>query len=564
MKQSKAPEGGLSYESIFSKGFAQFLLGGDFSDYTLVSVEDVEYRVHGLILAYSSKYFRKMMLQQPVPKEETPAEPAEEEDTPQVQESAQRGRKSLTPKSKRSKTPKIYKPSKSSKKSKLRKLKNDSPRKTFMAKPSALALPSSQHVESIVNSEEIFSEQSMHKMGTHRDTINAANGPPVMRRLKLPLPDPHRVFPIALEFCYNGYVDALKVENCIPLLPLADFYQIEGLKEQCSAIIASTIDRENAVAILYRAVECHATDIIDKCIDIVAANFAYIYNADYNALPFDVYYRILDHPGLAAKSLGEFRVYKRICRYRKMHKDLTEEQITKLFATVRYRWMSTDEIESVKRDALVDGELLIEALCARVKEYEGKDNMSNNKRLLPRKDFGIKFEYESDFDTKGALYWIATNSGRDHWTNPHTSNAIRVSSSGVEKGNEKNLANRKASELWTGDVPASWFAIDIGVSRSLIPMHYTLRHGGNYKADSLRTWDFQGSQDGEDWTLLLRHIQDENLSGPFATHSWSVPDITTSYRYFRILQTGHNSSKHNFLVLSGIEIYGILYEKAQM
>jgi hypothetical protein len=39
-----------------------------------------------------------------------------------------------------------------------------------------------------------------------------------------------------------------------------------------------------------------------------------------------------------------------------------------------------------------------------------------------------------------------------------------------------------------------------------------------------------------------------------------VEGITTPYRYFRILQTGHNSSNRNYLVLSGFEIYGELFE----
>jgi len=126
-------------------------------------------------------------------------------------------------------------------------------------------------------------------------------------------------------------------------------------------------------------------------------------------------------------------------------------------------------------------------------------------------------------------------------------------------------------------------------------------------ADSLRTWDFQGSIDGNQWVLLRRHTNDTALNGPFATHTWPIlsggassglpnvspptslggslnslllppsasapaspfpqptihmPSSFEGYRYFRILQTGHNSSNHNFLVLSGVELYGELYEKS--
>jgi len=50
------------------------------------------------------------------------------------------------------------------------------------------------------------------------------------------------------------------------------------------------------------------------------------------------------------------------------------------------------------------------------------------------------------------------------------------------------------------------------------------------------------------------------LSGPFATHTWEIKGVTQRFRYFRILQTGKNSGNTNFLSLSGIELYGELFE----
>ena len=101
-----------------------------------------------------------------------------------------------------------------------------------------------------------------------------------------------------------------------------------------------------------------------------------------------------------------------------------------------------------------------------------------------------------------------------------------------------------------------------------MPNYYTLRHGGNYKADSLRTWDLQGrhpaffseamaslprvglpdlvigggrrfagSSDGKNWIVLKRHTNDTSLSGPFATHSWPIPSVTEAYRHFRCPST---------------------------
>lgn len=231
---------------------------------------------------------------------------------------------------------------------------------------------------------------------------------------------------------------------------------------------------------------------------------------------------------------------------------------------------------------------------------------------------------------------------------------------------------RTPSELWTKDIPSSWFTLDFGPNRGLSPSEYTLRHGGNYKADSLRTWELQGdshlfifrnfwifirkdvcifgfisiygalysdstnaffhnfvvvettaifpvmqyiinkyfminnsrslynnlwnftgSKDGKIWITLRRHNHDISLINKFATCTWKLnqdppnpenePPVRNddviirhfdtcqtdmwqtgmphnAYRYFRVLQTGRNSSNHNFLVLSGVEFYGDLFE----
>ena len=53
---------------------------------------------------------------------------------------------------------------------------------------------------------------------------------------------------------------------------------------------------------------------------------------------------------------------------------------------------------------------------------------------------------------------------------------------------------------------------------------------------------------------------DCSLNGSFATYSWPL-ECSNHFRFFRVLQTGHNASNNNFLALSGIEIYGELYER---
>ena len=173
----------------------------------------------------------------------------------------------------------------------------------------------------------------------------------------------------------------------------------------------------------------------------------------------------------------------------------------------------------------VPRELLIEAMIGKLEAHEkgninnsgGKEDISNNEsknnpRLQKRESQGITFEYplyRKQTDTslaKGILYWLATKGGRSEKENPHKTGRVTVSASSVEKGEPMELVGvGTPSELWTKDVPSSWFCLDFGSLR-VRPTTYSLRHGGNYRGESLRTWDFQGSIDGENWVVLRRFL----------------------------------------------------------
>lgn len=158
----------------------------------------------------------------------------------------------------------------------------------------------------------------------------------------------------------------------------------------------------------------------------------------------------------------------------------------------------------------------------------------------------------------GVIGWIATNAYREAWRNPHVAGRVKVHSSSLTKGSRSTLVDKVPSEAWTADIPSSWISIDLGPYRRLTLNYYTLRHGLNFKADALRTWDLQGSNDGINWKTIKRHTNDRSLHGQYAVASWPVQNCTDGYRFLRVLQTGHNSSNHNFLALSGFEFYGWL------
>jgi hypothetical protein len=501
---------------IFERGFGQFLRSGDFSDVTVVAKDNQTYSLHRIILAYSSKYFAKLFDELDKQKEK------DEKDN-----------------------------------------KNGN------------------------NNNNVVNNNSGHGDDEKEKDVIQLEGPFT------------QYFHYVVKYMYEGRVE-FNAENAIPLLAMANFYQIKELKNAASDYLLSSITRENALTMLQKAIHFDAEEVANKCITVICKNFNQIASMSFpsstvsqsststsvtvshhipttnssitlNSLPLPVVIRIMKQNNLAVSS--EFVVYKTVCSYIEANKaQLNQQDITSLFETVRFPWLTYQQLAETEENMLVPRHLLTEALLLRLKQHEvptAKDSKRDttdethppqNPRLQPRAAYAISLEYHSDFDEHGLFYYIGTNGFKEEWSNPGIRGRVRVTCSSQEKGNVVDVVGRAPTECWTMDVPASWIMINLGSSRSLVPNYYTLRHGGNSKADCLRNWTLQGSNDAKNWTVLIRHSNDTSLNGNFATCSWPIPNCTQAYRYFRVLQTGRNSSNHNFLSLSGIEFYGDLYE----
>ena len=109
-------------------------------------------------------------------------------------------------------------------------------------------------------------------------------------------------------------------------------------------------------------------------------------------------------------------------------------------------------------DGLAAAESLVTALLERTRQAERpKAQPLQDERILRRLANGIEFEYVHDFDGQGIIHWIATNYNKERWSNPHLDHALHVSMSSVERGAPHELCVLEPQELWTSDVPASWY-----------------------------------------------------------------------------------------------------------
>jgi hypothetical protein len=128
----------------------------------------------------------------------------------------------------------------------------------------------------------------------------------------------------------------------------------------------------------------------------------------------------------------------------------------------------------------------------------------------------------------------------------------------------------------TGNEPFSYFGVDIGEGRQLLPTCYSLRNRAQTATHTMLNWHFEGSNDKVNWTTLDRRLyltgepqvdakteeERKMLCQKGATTTWALDtDIykeigCDGFRFLRIIQVGANSSGSNNLALSGLEVYG--------
>jgi len=172
----------------------------------------------------------------------------------------------------------------------------------------------------------------------------------------------------------------------------------------------------------------------------------------------------------------------------------------------------------------------------------------------------LQFDYSGvDFDDNGIVHNLGTNFNTAQWINPDTKGLVKVvlSSLVADSASSSAVVGKRAVRCVTKPEPGSWVKVDF-LDNSVQPTHYTIRHYSSWDTEALRSWRFQGSQDGVSWTTLKTHSNDTSLKTKGGSHTWALPASSVFYSLFRLLQTGPNSNNHHYLAISGFELYGTL------
>jgi hypothetical protein len=183
-----------------------------------------------------------------------------------------------------------------------------------------------------------------------------------------------------------------------------------------------------------------------------------------------------------------------------------------------------------------------------------------------------EFVHSYPFDENGALYWLGSYGKRKVWQNPHRCGQVHAYASSIGQGSAENIVGRVPSNTRTCNEPYSYFAVDLGEGRNLIPTCYSIMNR-NSSTNVMMNWNLEGSVDGREWIVLDQRTYlpdgpdsyqfDEDqklLKKKGGASSWGLArdfsGAKSGFRHFRIVQTGRNSSGNDNLALSCFELYG--------
>merc|ERR1712096_345619 len=175
------------------------------------------------------------------------------------------------------------------------------------------------------------------------------------------------------------------------------------------------------------------------------------------------------------------------------------------------------------------------------------------------------FLHIHDYDGNGIVFWAGTNYGEEKWMNPARRGLIRVNSSGWYTGDVRDMVANTARFSYAASKEGAWASIAFQNNVMVKPTAYTLAHTRKRASSYLNSWDFEGSSDGVQWTLIKRHSGEWECWNPatertpsqvrWRSHTWITSGVDTFFNRFRVRMTGKNSNNTWFMMAHALEIY---------
>jgi len=368
---------------------------------------------------------------------------------------------------------------------------------------------------------------------------------------------PSAVFEAILTWMYDAVVEV--EEALLPeLLSAAVRLQVQELPDDLDQLLVERLTAANAVGAWILADSLMRPAVVEAAKKLVLESFGQAAASDdFTRLPVAALESLLSSDELVVKDEAE--CFRALTRWLAAQQPAAAAEIqARLLGCVRFDLMSHDFVQQhVNTDPLVGASARNVWIVAKAFQ---RSTFAEKSR--PRVGSAVELRFDSAFDTNGVLYHIGTEGGTTPYVNPH--DAGRVVATASTFGPFGSRASRFVQHRHpeggvyniTSNQPNSWMAVDLGERHSLVLTHYCLR--STRSPHKPRTWTLQGSNDGNEWTVLKSHTNDSSLAEQSNSEAaWPV-EAAGAYRHFRIRQTGWNSHHHHNLACSGIEIYGML------
>ncbi|KAL8487068.1 hypothetical protein ACS0TY_023666 [Phlomoides rotata] len=402
-------------------------------------------------------------------------------------------------------------------------------------------------------------------------------------------------YKIMLEFMYTGEVnkdDTMGTDmSLLQLLLLADQFGISLLHQECCKRLFEHLSEGSVCQILLVISSVPSFKLIEEtCERTFSMHFDYCTttNIDFVMLDESTFRNILQHPDLTVTS--EERVLNAILlwccnaedlfgwdRVDETMRNLTPEHVfgerldslNQFLSFVRFPLLPYSVLQKLERSSLsirvpIFGELVKEAIA--FLDFGPSGHEKDLNKFQHRRSSFKELQYICDGDSNGVLYFAGTSYGEHQWVNPVLAKKVTITASSPLSRftDPKVLVSRSyqgtsfAGPRMEDGKNTVWWMVDVGQGHQLMCNYYTLRQDGS--TAFIRSWSFQGSMDGNNWTNLRVHEKDETMCKPAQFASWPIvaPNALLPFRFFRLVLTAPTTDTANpwILCICFLELYG--------
>ncbi|XP_031102612.1 BTB/POZ domain-containing protein At2g30600 isoform X1 [Ipomoea triloba] len=408
-------------------------------------------------------------------------------------------------------------------------------------------------------------------------------------------------FQTMLEFIYTGELKKEVTRDIntllLHLLLLADKFGISLLHQECCKTILEHLSEDTLCPILRVIASVPSCKLIEEtCEREFSMHFDYCTTTsnDFVMLDEATFSVILQHPELTVTSeekvlnaillwclqAEEYFGWERIdeMMMNSTPELLFGERLTSLnmfLHFVRFPLLPSALLEKLERSQLSQKIPTFDQLVKEAINFlefgstcleKSQSNLYCSVKFQHRRSSFKELQYICDGDSNGVLYFAGTSYGAHQWVNPVLSKRVAVTASSPFSRftDPKVLVSRNfqgtcfaGPQVEDGNI-SSWWMIDLGYDHQLMCNYYTIRQDGSRAF--MRSWNFQGSTDGVNWTNLRVHKDDQTICKPGQFASWPItgPNPLHPFRFFRIVMTGPGTDEMNpwNCCICALELYG--------